>query len=129
MPQKNPEFEAALAHALELFSGVHTLRSRRMFGGAGIYSGGQMFALLSSDGALFLKADDESKSAFKEAGSAPFYYTAAGRDRPVAMNYWRLPDNAFDDSELAMEWAHKAIDAAKRAPIPAGRRRQRAPME
>ncbi len=129
MPQKNPEFEAALAHALELFSGVHTLRSRRMFGGAGIYSGGQMFALLSSDGALFLKADDDSKAEFKKAGSEPFYYTATGRDRPVAMNYWRLPEAAHDDQELAMEWARKSIAAAKRAPITAGRRRQRAQME
>jgi DNA transformation protein len=129
MPHKNPEFEAALAHALELFSGVHTLRSRRMFGGAGIYSGGQMFALLSSDGALFLKADEEFKAAFKEAGSTPFYYAAAGRDRPVAMNYWRLPDEALEDPELAMEWAQKALDAAKRSPMPAGRRRQRAPMD
>lgn len=125
MPQKNPEFEAALAHVLELFSGVHTLRSRRMFGGAGIYSGGQMFALLSADGALFMKADDATKPAFEEAGSSPFHYAVTGRDRPVTMNYWRLPEAAFEDPELAMEWAHKALDAAKRAPITAGRRRQR----
>lgn len=129
MPQKNPEFEAALAHTLELFSGVHTLRSRRMFGGAGIYTGGQMFALLSSDGALFMKADDESKPSFEAAGSSPFHYTAAGRDRPVTMNYWRLPEAAFEDSDLAMEWANKAIEAAKRAPVTAGRRRQRIQMD
>jgi len=129
MPQKNPEFEAALAHVLELFSGVHTLRARRIFGGAGIYSGGQMFALLSADGAVFMKADDESKPAFETAGSSPFYYTAPGRDRPVTMNYWRLPKAAFEDSELAMEWAAKAIEAAKRAPVAAGRRRQRLLME
>ena len=121
MPEKNPEFEAALAHTLELFSGVHALRSRRMFGGAGIYTGGQMFALLSGDGALFMKADDASKADFEAAGSSPFHYAAPGRDRPVTMNYWRLPDAAFDDAELAMEWANKAIEAARRAPVAAGK--------
>ena len=126
MPEKNPEFEAALAHTLELFSGVHALRSRRMFGGAGIYTGGQMFALLSGDGGLFLKADELTKPDFEAAGSSPFCYAAPGRDRPVTMNYWRMPEAAIDDSDLALEWANKAIESARRTPVVAGRRRQRA---
>jgi Regulator of competence-specific genes len=47
-----------------------------MFGGAGIYREGVMFALVF-DGAIFLKVDEASIPEFEREGSRPFVYTRA----------------------------------------------------
>jgi hypothetical protein len=60
----------------ELFAPFGPVTIRRMFGGAGIYSDGQMFALLF-DGAIFLKVDDTSIPDFEREGSRPFVYIRA----------------------------------------------------
>lgn len=117
--------DAAIAHALELFSSVKAIHARRMFGGAGLYAGVNMFAIVTED-VVFLKADDQTKADFEAAGSTPFTYAPPSGGKPVTMNYWRLPESALDDSEAALAWAHKAIDAALRSKMPAARRGPRA---
>ncbi len=117
--------DAAIAHALELFSNVKSVRARKMFGAAGLYAGANMFAIVSGNG-IFLKADDQTKDEFKAAGSTPFTYAPPSGGKPVTMNYWRLPDSAADDGEAAMNWANKAIETALHAQTPAPRRGPRA---
>ena len=51
---------------------------RRLFGGAGLYVDGVMFAILSKD-VIYLKADDGTRAAFEREGCAPFSYQAKGR--------------------------------------------------
>jgi DNA transformation protein and related proteins len=125
MQRPDAILDAAIAHALDLFSNVKTVRARRMFGGAGLYAGANMFAIVSGDG-IFLKADDHTKPEFEAAGSTPFSYAPPSGRKPVTMNYWRLPEAAADDGEAAMVWGQKAIDAALRAQLPAARRGPRA---
>jgi DNA transformation protein len=60
---------------------------RNMFGGAGIYADGVMFAILVDD-TLYLKADEASRRAFETEGMGPFTYEPAGKG-PVAMPYGR----------------------------------------
>jgi TfoX/Sxy family transcriptional regulator of competence genes len=60
----------------ELFVPFGPVTIRRMFGGAGIYCDGQMFALLF-DGAIFLKVDETSIPDFEREGSQPFVYIRA----------------------------------------------------
>ena len=50
---------------------------RRLFGGAGLYVDGVMFAILSKD-VIYLKADDGTRAAFEREGCAPFSYQAKG---------------------------------------------------
>ena len=50
---------------------------RRLFGGAGLYVDGVMFAILSKD-VIYLKADDGTRAAFEREGCAPFSYQARG---------------------------------------------------
>jgi DNA transformation protein len=115
------ELDAAIAQALDLFAEIRGVRARRMFGGAGLYVGEVMFGLLS-DGAIYLKADDQLRPEFEAEGSSPFVYQPSSAARPVAMSYWRLPDSALDDSEAACAWAGKALDAARRSKAPGKRR-------
>ena len=59
----------------ELFTVFGPVTVRRMFGGAGLFADGIMFALVS-DGDIFLKADEETIPTLKSDGSRPFTYGA-----------------------------------------------------
>ena len=96
----------------DLFASLGPIRTRRMFGGQGVYSGELMFAL-EIDGELFLKTDDITVPAFRSAGSRPFVYERDGR--ATTMSYWRLPDEALDDPDEAARWGCLGLEAAKRA--------------
>jgi DNA transformation protein len=99
----------------ELFAGMGRVEIKRMFGGAGGYSGGLMFLLLADD-TIHIKADDALKAELRQEGSGPFVWEPQSGPRKgekVDLGYWRLPDAALDDPELAAEWGRKALAIAK----------------
>ena len=103
----------------ELFAPFAAVTIRRMFGGAGVYADGSMFALVF-DGALFLKVDEASIPDFKRKGSAPFVYTRAkspGRVGRASLSYWRLPERLYDDPQELALWAGRALAIALRKAI------------
>ena len=71
-----------------------------------------MFALII-DETLYFKADDSNRAAFEQAGCAPFVYLVKGK--PVALSYWQVPPDLFDDSDQLGQWAQKAYQVALRA--------------
>ena len=95
----------------EFFSAFGPVSVRRMFGGAGLYAEGAMFAL-QLRGEIFLKADAETIPALQAEGSEPFVYRAKGRR--VVMSFWRLPDRLLDDPEDLANFARAALKAAQR---------------
>jgi DNA transformation protein len=98
----------------ELFAPVGgTLR--RMFGGIGVFKAGLMFALVAAD-ILYMKADEATAPRFAAEGFGQWIYP--GRDRPVPMPYWQVPDRLFDDADEFREWALIAFDAAERTKKP-----------
>lgn len=90
---------------------------RRMFGGAGIFRDGLMFALIVDD-TLYLKADATSQGDFEALGLSPFTYGKKDGKRTV-MAYWRAPETCLDDRDEMTDWARKAFGAALRARTPA----------
>jgi DNA transformation protein len=100
----------------DLFAPFGPVTVRRMFGGAGIYSEGLMFALVF-DGAIFLKVDEASIPDFEREGSRPFVYTLAkspGKIGRASLSYWRLPERLYDDPEELAVWAERALAIAQR---------------
>lgn len=95
----------------EHFAALGPLEIKRMFGGAGVYAGGPMFALLD-DGVVWLKGDDSNIPALKAAGSRQFTYPS--KDGEMELGYWSLPDSAVDDPAEAVVWARGAMDVALR---------------
>ena len=113
----------------ELFAQFRPVTVRRMFGGAGIYAEGLMFALVF-DGAIFLKVDEASIPDFEREGSKPFVYTRAkskGRVGQASLSYWRLPERLYDDSEELAVWAGRALAIAQRQKFVPHARKKRKP--
>lgn len=82
-----------------------------MFGGAGIYAQGVMFALLSRD-VIYLKSNDATAAGFDREGCAPFIYETKTGRRGV-MSYRRLPERLYDDPEELALWAAAAWRVAE----------------
>jgi DNA transformation protein and related proteins len=103
----------------ELFAPFGAVTVKRMFGGAGIWSDGLMFALVF-DGAIFLKVDDASIPDFEREGSRQFVYTRAkspGRVGRASLSYWRLPERLYDDPDELAVWAGRALAIAQRKKV------------
>ncbi len=95
----------AVAWALELFENLGPITTRRMMGGLCLYLDGQIFAILDSDGTLFLKAQAAFADTLKQAGARQF---GAGTGR--TMGYWTMPEDGLDDADTACDWARRALE-------------------
>jgi len=98
---------------IELFAEFGPVSVRRMFGGAGIYADGMMFALVA-DGVIYLKADGVNTPAFEREQLGPFSYETKDGKRGV-MSYRRMPERLYDDPEELADWARAALAAARRS--------------
>ena len=104
--------DSTIEQAKDLFTDIGPVSHRKMFGGAGIYAEGVMFALVLSD-EIMLKATGKFIETLKARGSTPFVYEAKGK--PMEMSYWRLPETAFDDPDEALDLAQRALTCAHEA--------------
>ena len=91
--------DADIAFATDLFSDLGQLTTRKMFGGMCLYHQGIVFALLSSDGRIYLKAKGDLAKALQTGGSARFH----------TMPYWSLPESALDDTDEACTLARRTL--------------------
>ena len=94
----------------ELFAGLGEVSIRRMFGAAGVYAQGVMFALVDDD-VVYLKVDEALRADLVREGSVPWVYAARGGE-PVQTGYVSLPEAALDDPEAACAWAKRALEVA-----------------
>lgn len=121
------EAAADLAFAADLFAGLGHVQPRRMFGGAGLYAGGVMFALVD-DGRIYLKTDTALQADLAAAGAVAWIYTEQRGPKagvPVETSYWSLPEAALDDPDEACAWARRALAVAeaKKAATPKRKRK------
>ncbi|MEO1014160.1 MAG: TfoX/Sxy family protein [Pseudomonadota bacterium] len=96
----------------DLFAPFGEISVRKMFGGAGVYCDGRMFAIIGDDD-LWLKADDDSRGEFEAAGLQMFTYETKAGDAH-AMSYFAPPDEVFDDEDELRRWTGLALEAAAR---------------
>ena len=99
-----------IEHAVELFSGLGDITTRKMMGGLCLYHEGTIFALKMSDGQLYLKGGGAFQQVLEDEGCTRWQYTRAGKDKPTYMPYWTMPDAAMDDPEEAANWARRALE-------------------
>lgn len=98
--------DSFLAYVLEQLAGLGRLRSRRMFGAVGLYSGDVFFAIVSRN-VVYLKVDETTRGDFVDRGMGPFRPFA---DRPEAsIAYYQVPADVIEDADSLAEWARKAV--------------------
>ncbi len=98
-------------HVLDFLEGMGPVAARRMFGGAGIYLDGVMFALLTGGDVLYFRTDGGNRARFEDAGMEPFVPFADGR---MTMPYHRAPPEVMEDADEMCDWGRSAWEAAKR---------------
>lgn len=99
---------------IELFAGLGPVTVRRMFGGAGVFQDGRMFALLA-DEQVYIKADEALRAELVQEGGAPFIWVRPSDGKTFDMGYVGLPTAALDDPEEAAGWGRRAISVARAA--------------
>jgi DNA transformation protein and related proteins len=78
--------------------------AQAMFGGHGLFKDEVMFAIVDSEGRLYLRADKDTALAFEAAGST----------QHARMPYWEIPEPVRTDTEQLREWAAAAAEVAQR---------------
>ena len=109
MPKPPDPFHEFVA---ELFAPMGSVSIRRMFGGAGVFRDGLMFALLGDD-TVYLKTDARLRADLEAEGSAPFIWIKPSTGEAIDMGYVSLPSCAMDDPDEASAWAKRALAVAK----------------
>lgn len=121
--------EGLIEWVREAMEPVGTISTRAMMGGATLYCGGTIFAIVAFD-QLWFKADSETDAAWDAAECDRFTYQR-GDGKTGSMNYRRAPDGVHDDADEMRRWAMLALEAGARAPVrkkrAAGRTRAKPP--
>ena len=115
------------AHCVELLAPLGVVRTKRMFGGVGLYVDDVFVALIAFE-RLYLKVDADTRTTFIAAGGEPFVYE--GKRKPVTMSYCTPPVEAMDSPPLMAPWARLALQAAlaaRVAAVPRAARKRRRP--
>jgi DNA transformation protein len=93
-------FHDFILEQLEALSG---LRSKRMFGGYGLYCGEQFFGIVF-DGRLYFKTNPDTLPEFMKYHAEVF----APSEKQVLKNYREVPVEILEDSESLLVWAMRA---------------------
>ncbi len=101
-----------LDYLQDLLAWLPQLRIKRMFGGAGLYSGDLFFAIAAA-GELYLKADAQSVEFYRQGGGEPFRYESKGKIS--RMNFWSVPADILEEPAALRRWVDTALDTALRA--------------
>ena len=86
----------------EASGGLLKSLSRKMFGGYGIFESAAMFALVDSQGQVFLKVDDSNRERFESAGA----------EKHGRMPYYQVSGDVLGDAEQLRDWARPSIQIA-----------------
>jgi len=97
---------------LELLGGPRRVRTRRMFGAIGYYSG-ELFFAIADDDMLWFRVDAESRKAYEAEGMPGFDPMGTGKP----MSYNAVPPRLYDDPEELQAWMRRALEAAASAAL------------
>jgi DNA transformation protein len=94
-----------LEYVLDQLSAWGGIEVKRMFGGAGLYRDGLMFALVARN-SVFLKVDDTNRDKYVKLGSKqlrPF------ESKATVLSFYELPVDVFEDSDEFVKWAKESL--------------------
>ena len=84
----------------DVFQSVPHIRSRKMFGAWGVYSGTAFFSIIDTN-VVYIKNLGSVSDILTEAGGKPF--TWRSKDGEVhTMNYTSIPDDRLEDAQFVV---------------------------
>ena len=101
-----PVSDEFVDYVVDQLSGWGEVSVRRMFGGAGLYRQGAMFAVIAEDVA-YLKVDDSNREDFVKAGSSPFN-PYPEKNKATVMQYYEVPADVLEDPDELARWAQRS---------------------
>ncbi len=104
-----PVTQGYIDYVLDQLAALGPVVAKKMFGGAGLYSGGTFFGIIADD-VLYFKVDESTRSGYESAGMGPF--RPYGKDS-YAMQYYEVPADVLEDSDGLQSWAEQALSVAK----------------
>jgi len=110
-PKHSQDFADFIA---DLLAPLGPVQMGRLFSGHGFKLDGVNFAMLLRS-TLFLRVDESLAADMDKAGAKPFRYSTAKRSVTVA-SYRGVPEDRLDDPDTVVDWARRAVMAAKAAP-------------
>ena len=105
-----------LDYLKDLFAPFGEITVRKMFGGAGVYCNGAIFAIAGIEEGVWLKVDDVTRSEFEAQGLEAF--TVEMNGKTGTMSYYNAPEDIYDDFEALRHWTALALGASARAKKP-----------
>jgi DNA transformation protein and related proteins len=99
-------------YVVDQLAGWGDVSVRRMFGGAGLYRQGVMFAVIADDRA-YLKVDDSTRDAFLQAGSAPFE-PYPDKIKTTIRTYYEIPTEVLENPDELATWARRSWAIARK---------------
>lgn len=97
---------------ISFFAPYLSVSIRIISGGLSVYADGYMVAL-EADGDLYIKADKETQSFFVDYGCKPLTYERKS-GQTATLRYYRVPEPAFHDERLKVQFIAAAVAIAKR---------------
>ncbi|MCP5322597.1 MAG: TfoX/Sxy family protein [Candidatus Paracaedibacteraceae bacterium] len=98
-----------VTNIIDTLSTYGSITVRKMFGGYGVYKEGNIIGIIDDD-QLYFKSTPETEAYYQSFGSAPFIYE--GKNRPVKMSYWMVPDAVIKDPTHLKQWVETAYQAS-----------------
>lgn len=116
----SPEFRAFVEDQI---GRVAPVRSRRMFGGLGLYSADLFFGIVDDD-LVYFKVDDTTRPRYVKRGMKPFDPMGSPMN-----GYLQVPPDVIEDADELDSWVRDALGVAKRAGMKPKRRKRTAKKE
>lgn len=105
-----PITESYLKSIVGTLNEVRPVTHRKMFGGAGVYQDGVLFACVDND-RIYFKADDLTVGRYEAEGMEKFVYDPK---TGASMPYWEVPPKVIADPDTLAEWIDEAVEVARR---------------
>jgi DNA transformation protein len=83
------------------------IRSRRLFGGYGLYLGEKFFGVVS-DRKLYFRTDEASRPSYRQRGMPPLQPRYRPRGPKTVDRNFQVPQAIVDDIDALREWALRA---------------------
>jgi len=101
-----PVSEEFIEYAMDQLETLGEVSCRRMFGGAGLFLGGAMFALIADD-TLYLKANAATVEPFISRNCRQF---KPWTHKDTLMPYWEVPPEILEDAAELTSWAGRSLN-------------------